>query len=439
VTRVAFWNLERFSVEVVRGANVSQGGFMVAAGAAAAAGRLQVLAGLMSAVQPDVVVLTGFDAAGSLTLGQGQLLRGPGLEGLRLVLAELRGVQPSWAMTPPIRSAADDAVAMLYRADKMIFAGPYGWSGGIGGISVDASGTLPLDYPPSFAGFLPKDRRVPEQARTNPGRLEARLALQATGMTLSGRSGEFPREFFAPGADVRAPVQGSFAEIGAGDAFTRMLHIIAARSPESAAEAATYNAWLAELDALGAPLTDPDASLLVGSFGQNVYEFATGELGAPFARLAERGYVDGFVPTPPAAGKKELRGFYATRLRPAENGVRYYSTISDQLLYPAYGYADNYDSPFSVDNAFLRASAGGTGFTILNVAVGAPYNAVENWPPGGTFIGTMPLPLIVSTLGERVRVRPTRTDINWTDWFLSDPQYRKLPAISHHMPIAIDV
>ena len=62
MTRVAFWNLERFSVEVVRGANVSQGGFMVAAGAAAAAGRLQVLAGLMSAVQPDVVVLTGFDS-----------------------------------------------------------------------------------------------------------------------------------------------------------------------------------------------------------------------------------------------------------------------------------------------------------------------------------------------------------------------------------------
>jgi hypothetical protein len=51
----------------------------------------------------------------------------------------------------------------------------------------------------------------------------------------------------------------------------------------------------------------------------------------------------------------------------------------------------------------------------------------------------MPLPLMVSTLGERVMVRPTRTDIDWTDWFLSDPQYRKLPAISHHMPIAIDV
>ncbi|MEM6457058.1 MAG: hypothetical protein AAF772_18355, partial [Acidobacteriota bacterium] len=160
MTRVLYWNVQTFGndklFDASRKRKKGNGGL---SRAQAATQRRQLFGRVLTATQPDIIVMievaSGFNGAGDLAT---QTAGMTGLVNVKTALNNTAALNAGgWNLVPPIHvgtGGRTETVGILYRrqnaAGTLIryFTGPNIWTGGFGGNSVDpAGGAAAAAYP----------------------------------------------------------------------------------------------------------------------------------------------------------------------------------------------------------------------------------------------------------------------------------------------------
>jgi endonuclease/exonuclease/phosphatase family metal-dependent hydrolase len=450
MTRIMFWNIEKFGLNKVtnpsghrqRGANVSQ--------AAAAAERMTLIVRMVQQANPDIIVVVEVTTGAGLP---GTMVGEQGVKGAWTLLINLQwaSLVKDWCLVPPLRTSNREGVAVLYRKTKLVFSGPYRWSGGPGG-SAAAPPIGPAAPPPGIVGaaygfpenMLVGKRKVPDGARYNAKVKENFCAAQTTGWTPYPAGGAL-----AP-LRPREPYLTTFAETGAGG-FVRDIAIISIHAPAKAAPAATYLRALATVNEIVKASVANEVRVVAGDFNVNLLN-AEGKLAASYERLlrlpAPLNFALGLTPAAVPAGglPAAAPGYYATHIK-TRRGAEFWPPNS--AIYPGYGYIGSADvaNLYAIDNIFTRGGVIPPNFTILNPVVGSPFRAFvpppAYAPPLGTIAvnrrGGLPTPAAEPPAPEAVPDPALAANIGQQQSFRGWNNYGRIRSTSDHLPIVMDV
>ncbi len=453
MTRIMFWNVEKFSFnKIANPSNQRQVGAAVSQ-AEAAAQRLELMIRMVQQANPDILAIVEVATGGG---PPGTAVNAKGVNGARSLLNEMRARHDlDWNLVPPLRTSGREGVAVFYRRTKLIFSGPYRWSGGgAGGTAapgiapgVPAAPGIPgAPYGGLLNGLIRGNRVVPLAAWYNVGAAENLCAAQTAGWTAFPMGG--PVAPFLP----REPYLTTFAELGGPHGgFLRDIAIFSIHSPANALTAGPYLQALAATNQVVGPGAANEVRVVAGDFNVNLIDRA-GRLAAPYEALLApnlappNDFTLALAPPPPpppvpfpAAG----RGYYATHIMPRRQ-ASFWAPNGD--AYPGYGYigSGRVANLFAIDNMFVRGSVPAN-VTILNPVVGSPFIAYGPGyaPPAGMLTvnrrGGLPTPAAEPPAPAPVPNPAAAANIGQKRSFRGWANYGRIRSTSDHLPIVVDV
>lgn len=380
MTRLLYWNVRDFGENKINSAlGKRQRGSSVAINTASMA-RRNVMINLITQIDPDIFVLVETEAP--RYANRGQLVQN---DGSLTLLGYMQAVRNDWRLVPPIKTGPQECVSVYYRQTNLIFTGPYIWPGGGGGTAQPAGG-MAANYPMTYNNGV-GNRVVPMGALNNVGANERQLAARVE-FTYAANQGINAGNAINYG-NQRAPYMVSFVEMDNNmpPNVVRNFSLFGIHAPASA-NARNYLRDLAKNAQVRDNLNANEVRVIAGDFNWNLLD----------VNLARRTsynplIVDGYTlalnplnpaPVPPVQGYKL---YYGTHLKTTNSAV-YWSTTSETVYYPGYGYYS--DADFAIDNIYTRYGGGAGGpaanTTICNQVVGSPYNLhpvpVVNTPTG---------------------------------------------------------
>ena len=416
MTRILYWNIENFGIN--KFANPSnkrprkgQGGLTFQQ---AAAQRRQVLARVLNAAAPDIIVVVEVSSGDSSPNDLATMTGG--MEGCIDLLARLRAANPGmgWRLVPPLRIGTGgkaESVGVFYRGVTTIpgphvitrtFTGPNRWTGGYAGNSVAAG--VAAAYPAAAGGnpdiqamLVPPGsavRVIPAGAQYNVGvnedRVAARTSFQIDNNGAAGGGINY--------GVFREPYMVTFSERNGTTGAVRNLTLFAIHSPALVGNPQVFITYLANTWEVATPNGGTEVRVVCGDFNVNLLN-PNGTDAQQYAQLTATGYQ--LLLTPGGAPPANLdlwRGYFATHIKPknktAASRFLWSQNLGNQSPYPGYGYigSDFVANFFSIDNILVRpAPGGGTNFTIMNTVVGTPLNAGGTVPPAGASAGVRPM------------------------------------------------
>ncbi|HVZ37958.1 MAG TPA: hypothetical protein VHI13_01680 [Candidatus Kapabacteria bacterium] len=399
--RVLFWNIENFSINKIANPSTRrrQTGSGKLTSAESSQERASYILDHVIETQPDIFMVVELETP---YVERGRLVTGNGVNASLALLEMLRSGtrnQRRWMLVPPLQTGKKEGVAVFYNSRKLVFTGPYGWSGGAGGRARSTGERA--DYPTAFRECLPGDRTVPQGALFSGGRSERRCAgcVDFTRIVLrqSGMKVKVITEPIDYGV-ARAPFMTTFCEIEPDtDMVLRNITLFGIHAPASGGHANAYLRDLAKNDQIIETNELTEVRVIGGDFNVNV---VTKELlpATPYTDLQQRHYALGLRPL--AVAPQDPRGYrtyFGTHMK-GRKSAKYWSTASERVYYPGYGYmgADkaNY---IAIDNFFTRYGQNlnppnENNMTVINGVVGSPYT-LHQVPEPGTPMGTVEYPI----------------------------------------------
>jgi len=441
VTRVLYWNIEKFALNKIANASTAiHHGHVTEA--EAAEDRASYIENVIVATQPDIVVVVEVQ---SPFVAINRLATGSGLDGCFQLLASIRewleddNVDPDWMMVPPLQTGPKEAVGVFYNRTNRYFSGPNLWPGGAAGVSARgpiATGAYPQELRACIA-----NRTIPQASLYNGNRAERRAAAR-TDLTYSAASPN-------PGTGInwnglRTPYMVTFYETNPA----RNLTLFAVHSPAKIFLSRPY--LRDELPAVAEMVDglDPsEARIVVGDFNLNLLTSADQTQSDSYNPIQNTGNYEVLL-KPLIAAPDPLdgyEGYFATHIRRKDNAVCW-STQAVDTYYPAYGYfgSDKVDNMYAIDNVFARYGANGQRpanfrFTIMNPLVGSPYNK-HPAPDPNTPVGSIGLDRLISQPPPAIAPADGPPyDIGLKARFQSWDNYWYLRSASDHFALAVDV
>ncbi len=459
-SRILYWNIQDFAVNKINNpdAVAIQPGSTLTRNVASQQRLNYLLSNLAIAGgfgSPNIIVVveveTGFD-------GNGQLVRGAGMQGAIELLGAIRGrLGDRWALVPPLQTGPNEGVAVYYDSETLVFSGPYVWPGGDAGrVPGDRlTGTAPQAYPQRLWNLFPAAvRQVPQGSRFNAGVFEDMCAART-------------RFTYAPSAGIlagtpipyirqRSPYMVTFAEIdGVTKNFTRNISIFGIHAPAWSWSARNYLRGLATTQQVVEPMGDREVRVIAGDFNVNLMEEdltrtqAYSDFLALSAAPPRPNYTIGYDPLVPAPGLPQgYKGYYTTHIKPTEHS-RYWSTAGNPSYYPAYGYLGSslVTNFYAIDNFFTCYAPnaplpGLRNLTILNGVVGSPFG-VQVPPYGGAPVGSLPLPIAMAAGGPGGMLDPQPQappfSIGLYNSFTGWGNYGHIRSTSDHLALVMDI
>lgn len=414
-TRILFWNIFKFGKDRLYDPAGTAAGL--------ASDRMTVVQGLIADADPDIFVVV------EVTSGQA------GSDGASALLDTLRANtadpdRAAWRMVPlqMVGSKKNvERVAVYYRGAKgtvtRYFTGPYVWTGGVAGKSVNPSSVATTQYSdnPDTALLVPPGtaaRTIPNspavQYRANQPELQSAAQIDFTMNAIGSKTNPLKKLKTLPSYGTwRQPFMTTFFETDSSTfpATTRNITLFAVHAPPAYDDAYEYITRLLANTAemVNAPDgTKNEIKIVCGDFNLNTLA-DDGSRSANYNALTTISGSAAYLSlNSPAAGTtvttaqlEAYQGYFATHinLTPKKKQIKAKTrfmwsdnTVTTNVIpspYPGYRYISSVKSTpntYAVDNILVWRSAGVTGnFTIMNALVGTPFNAVPpvaGAPPG---------------------------------------------------------
>ena len=454
MTRVIYWNIEKFSATKI---NVASPNPLLAM---QSTGRLNLIEGVFAPwlgggeeemewqeLPPDIFVVVEVSARTDPVIPEGLPLFGGsgGGRGVRQLLQALRNeFGAHWSLVPPIflgREGFREGVAVFYNAETVMFEGPYV-------LSHPAGYALPTALPATVANI---------ETIQNYG------AVWNAGFPGGGRTWEFEEgvhipesqsagqwAFYAggnriyfPGESNRSPFYTRFLDIATG----RRLKLFSVHtSPSSANQAVERLALIPEL----VP-AENEVSLIVGDFNVDTF----GAQAARYNGLLENNFRLLLDSRAPGAEVPDLnrKPYCMTHLLPIAqarpwNVVGVPNPDTTHNAYPRYGYMGStlpgggLSEAGAIDNALVRYGPGGAGepkASVVNPVVGTPYNQVAEPPEGVTAELTTGAPYRRSMANEIPQPEGVEAPNDIPGEFRSWENFGRIRSTSDHLPLVVEV
>lgn len=454
MTRVLYWNIERFSARKIDVAAPT------ALMALQATNRLELIeemvAGpwvgeeMLAQEPPDIFVVVEVSARTDPVIPEGFTLfsGSPGGKAVRQLLAAIRAAHGAqWSLVPPLFLGGmgfREGVAVFYNSENLTFAGPWVWSELAGKLPsslavTEASVEARLNYGPGWAAGFPPD---PEGNRV----WHVEFPEWETNIAESQSAGQwafynaFGHRIYFPGWENRSPFYTRFWD-HAGERWLKLFSVHT--SPSTANQAVQNLAGIQEL----AP-AENEVSLIVGDFNVDTFganaERYNDLLGQGFRLL-----LDSRAPGAEAPNLNR-KPYCMTHLLPVAH-ARPWNAVGGpnptHNAYPRFGYMGSVipggglSEAGAIDNALVRygGAAGEPKASVVNPVVGTPYNQLAEPPEGVTeeltngaeytdqMTNQIPLPEGVEAEG----------DIEGE--FLSWENFGTIRSTSDHLPLFVEV
>ena len=453
MTRVLYWNIEKFSATKI---NVASPNPLLAM---QSTGRLNLIGDILSpwleggeeemgeqVPPPDIFVVVEVSARTDPVIPEGlPLFAGSGGgRGIRQLLQAMRAeFGPQWSLVPPIflgREGFREGVAVFYDAESLIFEGPYV-------LSRPAGHALPSALPAT----LPNIETI-----QNYG------AVWAAGFPGGGRTWEFEEgvqvpesqsagqwAFFAegnriyfPGENNRSPFYTRFWDIE-GERWLKLFSVHT--SPATANQAVERLALIEELEP-GAN----EVSLIVGDFNVDTFgphAFRYDALLEQEFQLLLDSRVEGEGPITQAR-----KPYCMTHILPIAQ-ARPWNTAGvagpdpTHNVYPRYGYMGStlpgggLSETGAIDNALVRYGyeGGEPGASVMNPVVGTPYNQLAEPPEGVTEELTTGAPYPSAMANGIPQPEGVEAPNDIPGEFRSWENYGRIRSTSDHLPLMVEV
>ncbi|KZM50911.1 endonuclease/exonuclease/phosphatase family protein [Labrenzia sp. OB1] len=423
MTRVLFWNIEKFSINKFYSASRKrprgQGGLT---NTQATTQKRRLLGDVLTATRPDIVVIIEVssgdnfpDALATQSAGVNGLVY---LQGLLNSAANLLVAPGGWNIVPPLYTGTggrSETVGILYRRQndagtlRRYFTGPNIWTGGYAGTSAVPGTAVAAAYPsvggvnfnamlvPAGLGVV---RQIPagalDNGTLNENEVAARIAFNRINNAGNGVGG--PVNFNG----LREPFMATFCEADVNGNVQRNLSIFGIHSPPQANAAPAYMNQLATIWDIVRPLRNNETRIVGGDFNLNLLN-ANGSASGAYAPLTGGG--NQYTPLLDSAlanaaqNVAQYRGYFSTHIRgkvsSASSNFLWSENQNNQAYYPGYGYVgSNFtQAPFyAIDNILVWPHQGANNYqtTILNMVTGTPFNLVnapaDNPPQGSNAI-----------------------------------------------------
>jgi hypothetical protein len=448
--RILYWNIEKFGINKFNDPdNHTRRPRTSLNRSQASHERLDYIWEHLVAAAPDIIVIVELTTARD---GAGYLVRGGSgttatLQFLDIIRA---ATQESWGLVPPLQTGGREAVAVYYRLDKFVFAGPYLWPGGGGRAFEPADGHQTGIYPHDFDDEMPLGN-VPAGV-PNAGMPMNRVAAATTGFRVTAadmlHAGD-PVDF----TGQRAPYWVTLAEMDHTvhpPTVRRLLNLFAIHAPADDT-AGAYLAKLGTVRQIVDNIQPNEVRVVLGDFNVNLLSNgANRNQTQAYGTLLNAGYALGISrPGNPPNPIDGWGGYFATHLKP-DTDATYWSKLNpaQTVYYPGFGFTGSsfYANFYSIDNILTMyggaAGAGIQNVTILNGIVGSPL-AVINAPPGNPPVGHVNFPILMRSPrfavpapveppllpGQVARIVLFR---NWNN-------YLRIRSTSDHMAIVADL
>jgi hypothetical protein len=424
MTKILYWNLLKFGPNgLYPTANTKRarvgnkdpayvpGGRARPLGADDAEDRVDVVIGVIHAVQPDIISIVEVLPAAEI---EGTPVDNAATKSLLKSLRSRLG--RDFRLVPPIVTGTGgrrEGVAVYYDSAKLRFLGPWGWSG---------AGTVALNPAPAPAPVLAayaapwSDRVQALPNKTFSAGWRAAAPWLPAGCNENTLSGKWnfnplfgpPRLF--PGVGNRRPWLTVFGDntVAPGNRIIKLFSLhgppqlkkppgasTAAKQLAATAQPRGAIAKLATLAEVADPIPANEVRCIVGDF--NISAFDTASDARSYALLRNAGYVQHLnpgrygppfpAPAPPIPYTWPSQGYYATHT--TGEGNPWVSVGAGPSLrgYPGFGYVSSYGAPGdwydAIDNVFTRDGGAGAvqNFTVVNPVLGSPYTGDPNRPP----------------------------------------------------------
>jgi hypothetical protein len=436
VTRILYWNIEKFGLNKVNDPNawrLQTGSALTRA--VASADRRRYVIDVIRAAAPDIVVVVEtvsrpFMLAGGYSVGSGML-------GTDALLGYINAAMPggTWSCVPPLQTGRHEAVSVFYDRNGRFFTGPWMWPGGMVA-AVPPPGPVggPRRYPGVQRAFL-RHRRVPVGSLHNPNVREYYLAARASFTYRAGHWNAGAAIAFTP----RAPYMVTFHEPGG----PRDITIFAIHAPARLNPARSYLRRLSKVAEITDGFGANETRVVIGDFNVELFNAALAQdpayghlqaLAANPYRLALRP-----VAAPPPLPARDYRGYYATHIKPRRQAIGW-STRRTANPYPGWDYVGSTRGPWSaaIDNAFTSPAAP-VSISVINAIVGTPMNVVAP-VPGGAPVGIVPFarqttnppPAVPANPAPQITRGQIRTFRAWRNYF-------RIRNTSDHFALVLDV
>jgi len=407
MTRVLFWNVQRFGINKVFNASGKRprkgsGGQTFAQ---AATVRRNLVMKVFAATQPDIIVLvevsSGVRPVGDLATETG------GVTGSVFLQAQLNAAAAplnvgGWNQVPQLSLGMGETVSVFYRRQNATgtthryFTGPNRFTGGPAGTTVLPLGAAAGAYPGPAPGAVNFNAMlvpggggapmVPATAQHNAGVAENTVSARIAFVNMIGGA---PVAF-----GTRFPYMVTFTEANAAGVLQRNLSIFGVHPTPAIGHA--YMATLATVQDIAGGLGPMETRIVGGDFNLNLLLAPGGAPSGAYAPLTGLGYtplLNSVVPAP--ANLAQYRGYFSTHIRTATRTAAselLWSNPPNASQYPGYGYVgSNFTANFfAIDNILvwpLQPPPHNYMTTVMNPVVGTPFNAVlgpANAPPPGT-------------------------------------------------------
>ena len=404
MTRVLFWNLQTFGINKInnpyfnrRGAGI--GGLTLQQ---ASVMRRNLVGAILTAAAPDIIVLV--EVASGDSYPDDLATNTDGWAGAVYLLNLLRAgnAGAGWRLVPPLRvgrtpGSKPETVAVFYKGVSggvnRFFTGPNLWVGGANGHSTQPGvGVVGNAYPAARSLntmlVIPGNaaRNIPGGALHNGGLAENVVAAR-TRFRLSGAPA-----YWVDYQVYRPPYMVTFTEANAMGAVQRNLTLFGVHSPAVAGDPGTFIIYLQNTEDVVAALGANETRVIGGDFNLSLLA-ANGGPSNVYAPLGPN-----YVPlldspgAPAPANYSAYVGYFSTHImrKPQSNteaSLFLWSDPNTNSPYPGYGYVGSrfVANFYSIDNILVWPHQGppyNYQTTILNPAVGAPFNQVLPTPNG---------------------------------------------------------
>jgi hypothetical protein len=459
VTRVLYWNIERFSARKI---NIASPTALLAMQATSRLALIEEMAAgpwaggeeEEMAVQqpPDIIVVVEVSARTDPVIPEGITLfsGSPGGQGVRQLLAKLReNLGAQWSLVPPLFLGGGgfrEGMAVFYNSENVEFAGPWVWSNPAGQVlpsalpPSEASVEAIQNYGVNWAAGFPPD---PEGNRTwhfefEEGGMGANIPeSQSAGQWQFFHEGN---RIYFPGWENRSPFYTRFWDYGE-ERWVKLFSVHT--SPATAGQAVQRLSLIEELTP-GAN----EVSLIVGDFNVDTF----GANAERYNALLERNFRLLLDPRAPEEEASNLnrKPYCMTHILPIAH-ARPWNAVggpnTTHNVYPRFGYMGSVlpggelSEAGAIDNALVRYGyeGGAARASVVNPVIGIPYNQLEEPPAGVTeeltngatyarqMANEIPLPEGVEEPG----------DIEGE--FLGWENYAKIRSTSDHLPVFVEV
>jgi hypothetical protein len=454
VTRILYWNIERFSAARIDVANA------VAEVALRSEERLGLInqifappAGGALGAPPDIFVIVEVSARTDPVIPEGRCLEtaSPGGSAVRQLIEGFREDHgANWSLVPPLLLGVGnrrESVAVFYNSTTVEFAGPWVYAAPGGAHPSALPSTVAnlealQEYPAGWTEYLPAGGAPWEWERG--GVMYPVPENQCAGQW-EYRTAANKRIYF-PGWDNRAPFHTLFKDV-AGERWVKLFTVHT--SPGSASAATKNLARIEELEP-----EEGGVSVVLGDFNVDPFQGTN-----RYFPLIEKGFEFTLDPWLPGAGAgaeivAARKPYCMTHLLPTLrarpwNAVGVGGPDTDHNVYPRFGYMGStipgggLGEAGAIDNALVKyhGPAGEFHTNVVNPIVGTPYNQIPEaeLPEGVTeelvegpaypvaMANGIPLPGGVAAAGDI------------PGEFRSWENYGRIRSTSDHLPLMIQV